>query len=490
MSPVQRLPVCSAQPRSGHWFKPSWIALAAALLLVGCASHSNYQRPALELPGNWQQDRTNAPQPAAAAHSNPWWQRFNDPQLNQLIDSALQRNSDLASAALNIQQAQLKAGLEGDPLSFGPQGGLNAEGSRRLDNGQTSNTRSSNASLQVSYTVDLWGRLARQRDIAQWALQASEADRETVRLNVIGTTADLYWQLAYLNQRIHSAEQSLQTALRTQQLVLAQYAAGAVSALERHEAEQTVLSQRNTLSQLRQTQVETRNALALVFDAAPGSASLAQLLGPEPQLLPDGELPAVDQGLPAELLGRRPDLRAAELVLRQSLANVDVVRSSYYPTLSLTGAVGTSSSSLGNLLANPIGTLGAGLTLPFLDLEAMQLNTAIAQSEYESAVITFRQTLYQAFSDTENALSARSQLAEQADYLRQNLVAAQQAERLYEIRYRAGGATLRNWLDAQEARRSAELSLAQVQLSRLQNQVTLFQAMGGDTVRPAEPAGS
>ncbi|MFT4192944.1 MAG: TolC family protein, partial [Comamonas sp.] len=319
----------------------------------------------------------------------------------------------------------------------------------------------------------------------QWALQATEADRETVRLNIIGTTASLYWQLGYLNQRLRAAEQSLDTALRTRQLVQAQYAAGAVSALEPREAEQTVLNQRNTLSQLRQTQAETRNALALLFNAAPGSDILRQVLGQEPTALPDGPLPTIDAGLPAELLGRRPDLRAAELGLRQSLANVDVVRTSYYPTLSLTGALGTSSSSLGNLLANPVATLGAGLALPFLDIEAMRLDTAIAQTQYEAAVVTFRQTLYQAFADVENALSARTRLAEQADLQGQALAAAREAERLYEIRYRAGAVPLRTWLDAQESRRSAELSLAQAQLNRLENQVTLYQALGGDAVQPA-----
>ena len=164
---------------------------------------------------------------------------------------------------------------------------------------------------------------------------------------------------------------------------------------------------------------------------------------------------------------------------------MDVVRTSYYPNLSLTGTVGTSSTSLGNLLANPIATLGAGLTLPFLNLKEMRLNTEVARVQYETAVVNFRQTLYQAFADVENALSARTRLAEQSTLQEQSLVAAREAERLYEIRYRAGAVPLRTWLDAQESRRSAEINLAQVQLSRLQNQITLFQAMGGDTVRPS-----
>lgn len=451
--------------------------ISASVVLAGCSGNV-YERPSLDIPARWAHANT------VGAHSMtdiaPWWTRFGDAQLARLIAAALSRNNDLATAALNVRKAQLRVGLVGDPLQFGPEAGVNVRRDFQLDSG--GEARNDNGMLRgsVSYTVDLWGRLARQQSIGQWALQASEADRETVRLNVIGTTADLYWRLAYLNQRLVSEEQSLATALRTQQLVNAQNLAGIVSALERREAEQTVLTQKSSLSQLRQTQVETRNALAIVLNAAPGGNVLEEVLGQEPAVLPAGALPVVESGLPADLLGRRPDMRAAELRLRQSLANVDVVRTSYYPTLSLTGAMGSSSASLGSLLANPVAILGAGLNLPFLNLKAMRVDTSVAQVEYESAVIGFRQVLYQAFADVENALSARVRLAEQADFRARNLTAAREAERIYEIRYRAGAVALRMWLDAQESHRTAELLWTQTRLTQLQNFVTLYQAVGGD----------
>ncbi|WP_419689576.1 efflux transporter outer membrane subunit [Burkholderia theae] len=450
-------------------------------MLAGCAG-SAYERPAVDIPARW--TRENTVDTRSRTDAAPWWTRFGDSQLNRLIAAAVSRNNDLATAALNVRKAQLRAGLAGDPLQLGPEAGINARREFRLDSGATAWDNSSVTRGTVNYTIDLWGRLEQERNIAQWALQASEADREAVRLNVIGTTADLYWRLAYINQRLASEEQSLATALRTQQLVHAQNLAGIVSALERREAEQTVLTQKSSLSQLRQTQVETRNALAIVFDAAPGSNVLEEVLGQEPPALPTGALPVVDEGLPADLLGRRPDLRAAELRLRQSLARVDVVRTSYYPTLSLTSAVGASSTSLGSLLANPVAILGAGLNLPFLDLKAMRVGTRVAQVEYESAVIGFRQALYRAFADVENALSARIRLAEQAELRARNLTAAREAEHLYEIRYRTGAVALRMWLDAQELHRTAQLQLAQTRLNQLQNFVTLYQAVGGDTLKP------
>jgi outer membrane protein TolC len=126
------------------------------------------------------------------------------------------------------------------------------------------------------------------------------------------------------------------------------------------------------------------------------------------------------------------------------------------------------------------------MTLPFLDLTAMRLDTEIAQIQYEVSVIQFRQALYQAFADVENALSARAHLAEQSSLQAQNVVAAAEAERLYAIRYRAGAVSLRIWLDAQETLRNAELLSAQMKLSQLQNLNTLYQSLGGDATVSAQ----
>jgi outer membrane protein TolC len=131
----------------------------------------------------------------------------------------------------------------------------------------------------------------------------------------------------------------------------------------------------------------------------------------ERQRLPEGALPAIKAGLPASLLGRRPDLRAAELRLREYLANVDASRASFYPTFTLTGSLGSSSISLEQVLKNPIATLGAGLTLPFLQWNTARLTVAVSQTSYEEAVVNFRQTLYTALSEVENSLAAVRKLS-------------------------------------------------------------------------------
>jgi len=162
-----------------------------------------------------------------------------------------------------------------------------------------------------------------------------------------------------------------------------------------------------------------------------------------------------------------------------TLASGDATRLSYYPSLSLTGTLGSSSTALLNVIANPVGTLGAGIALPFLNVPAMRLDTRIARTQYEEAVILFRKSLYTALDEVENTLAARTTLAAQRKDLQRSRDAAVDAERLYEVRYGAGAVSLRAWLNAQERRRSAEIALSANRLERLQNQVRLHQVIGG-----------
>lgn len=447
--------------------------LLAAAVLSGCsAMHTPYQAPAAVLPAQFTHEDTD--QNTNAGIDGLWWQRFGDPQLDHLIDQALRSNNDLAAATIKVRRAQLSAGIATGNLL--PQLGASADtGYNRNLRGDRSSFRNNSVNATVSYEVDLWGRLGSLADVAQWEALATEEDRQSTALTLIGTTAQLYWQAAYLNQRIVLGEQSIAYAEKTLALVQVQYQAGTVSLLELMEARQNVATQRAGQTSLRQQQVENTNALAILFGAAPEAMQIPAI----PQRLPDYALPVPVAGVPAEVLARRPDLRAAERRLRGTLANVDATRASYYPQFTLTGSVGGSSDSLHNVLQNPVAGLGLGLVLPFLRWDQVQRNVKVAQADYEFAVVNFRQSLYSALRDVENALSAREQYAQQAVQLKQSLEAALQAERIYAIRYRAGSVALRVFLDAQEKRRSAEIAAADNRLNALNNQMTLYQVLGG-----------
>ena len=463
--------------------RPAWqrslAALAAVSVLAGCASTAT-PTPAVQVPTQWQHARSTTP---GQMLPDRWWQAFGDARLNQLVELALQRNTNLAQAAYKVRNAQLQAGNAAGNRLPTPSASVNTSGSRPLD-GDGGTNRNYSVSLGVSWEADLWGKLATQQRMADWEAVATEQDRQAAAHALVATVAKTWWQLAVAENKLASQRQSLARANKTLQLAEVQYRAGAISGLDLAQARQSQASQQAAIHQLEQQGTELRNALAILFDAPPGQLPP----GAEPPRLPNlARLPAVPAGVPAELLGRRPDLQAAELRLRSSLANVDAVRTSYYPTLSLTGSLGGSSNALSQLLSNPVGTLGAGLILPFLKAGEMQRNTAIAQNSYEQAVLGFRQTLYQAFADVENALSGRTNLQQQVVQLQQALAQAERAEQLMEVRYRAGAVPLKFWLDAQETRRNAALALQDVQLARLVNLVTLYQALGGSLLLAPVP---
>lgn len=459
--------------------------MALAVALAGCAASGDdaAQTPAPMLPAayGWGSapgsDGQQALPALAAARTgtvrqDPWWQGFGDARLNHLVQRALDSNSNLAAAGFALRQARLQAGLADNDLYPQASGQLNASASRRVDQGD-STTRSASSSVGLSWEVDLWGRLRSQRDVASWQARASADDLRATALSLVGDVCRNYWTLAYLNQSIAAGEQDLAALERTLKLVQVQHSEGEVSLLELREAQQSLDAQRAAQSALQQQRVESRNALALLLDGQP----LA--LADEPQSVRQVVALPVRAGMPAELLARRPDLRAAERRLRASLASIDATARSYYPALTLTGALGGSGSALGDVLRNPVATLGAGLTLPFLNVTQARLNTESAGASYLQAASTFRTTLYTALQDVDNALSARTRLQEQVAARQRSYQAAQEVARLYEVRYRNGDVALRTWLDAQQTLRSAELALAQVLRDRVRNDVTLALALGG-----------
>lgn len=461
--------------------------LASALLLgsslVGCAAvvKTPYEQPALNMPGSFQNNKVLSQQIHADILADQWWTLFKDPQLNNLVNEVLAQNTDLAVAGISLQQARIQArqtqSQQGVRIG---DAGLTTRRSFDLEDGNSSSGFGINYP-GLSYELDLFGKLANQTEAARWEALASEEDLQATAQSLIGTTAQLYWQLAYLNERYSVVQQNLATAQKTYDLVRVQYRAGAVSGLDLTQAEQAIQSQQATLSQIEQQRVETRTGLAVLLHMP-----VQQLAIQEPSRLPNIQLPSIQADLPASLLSRRPDLRATELRLRKALANKDANKASYYPSISLTGNLTTgigSSTSLSNALKNPVATLGAGLTLPFLQWNDMKRDLQVNELEYEKAIIQYRQTMYEAFADVENALSNRTELTKQVALQQRNVELTERTERLTEVRYRNGAVALKNLLDAQETTRNARLSLVQTRQNQYNAYVTLMQALGGSPIK-------
>ncbi|MCG8154870.1 TolC family protein [Brenneria goodwinii] len=447
-----------------------FLGLATAVILsTGCgnALRSEYRPPVIDYPAHWQEA-------GAAGTSVPFnWDDFNDPALTRWLDLVVARNNDLALAVLRIYRARLNeelTGIEHEPVVAGK---VDSGANRRLNRASPWN-KSSSATVNVSYEVDLWGKLARQQDAAVWEREATEHDLDVARLTLLANASTNYWQLAFLNQRIVISQQSIEHAEDSLRLVTARFNAGNVSALDMIAAEQNVANQENDHLALLSERKIALNAQSVLLGTLTGNSMI------NPAHLPSGPLPRVNPGIPATVLACRPDIKALELRLREALANVDVQRAQLYPAFSLTGSLGTSSSGLTRFLRNPVATADAGLTLPFLQWREMNINVKIARNDYEQRVIDFKQALYKAMAAVDNSLTLHTQLLEQEKQLNNLLELALKSEKMYEIRYRNGATPINFWLDAQETRRQAQVALDINRYTQLQNLAQIYLELGGD----------
>lgn len=446
------------------------IVLPIGITLAGCLTPAEYQRPEVPSGLSWPTQKAHGSREHPAT-TERWWTAFGDPGLDALVPVVLAANNDVMAASLRMRRAGLNAGLSAEAGAPKFSGDVGGSGRMPFDR-RGDASQNVQSSLALSYELDLWGKMAAARDIGNLEALASTDDLEAARLAVAAATVSTWWQLAHANQMLDSASSGLAVTLRTRDIVETMRTAGTASDLEYYEITQALEAQRASQELLKRDRDVLRNRLV---DLLNGRASPLA----EPKRLPQGKLPELAPGLPASLIGRRPDLRAAETRLRAALRRTDETRASFYPPISLTGNLGAGGKELAELVSNPVATLGTNAILPFLNMRKMDLQIRVSNVQYEEAVSSFRRTMLTALTEVSNGLSSRAYLTRQHQHLRRALDARKRAEALYETRFRAGATALRPLLDAQEGTRLATDSLMNNQLARLLNEATLIRALGG-----------
>lgn len=452
-------------------------AIALALLLSACAS-PDWQQPQLALPAQWDASApvaagtvpAAAPTPLAASDA-AFWQGYGDAQLVQLLQTASVQNNDLAAAAIRLRKAGLAVDQRGQDRLPNVTLGASSGASWEVDPTRHVSDNFS-ASLGVSWEIDLWGRLADQQAAARWRQTASQAELDALQLSIRTDVATAYWTIARDQEALTQASEELVRAQQLQQQVDKRYAAGVVSGLDVTQARANVIQQQNRVASARLTLAKSRWALGVLLNQTPESTSGISAVLPE-------TFPAVPAGLPAEVLDRRPDLAAATASLRAAFADQEASRKSWYPTLSLTGSLGSNSLDLVDLLANPAASLGAGLALPFIQWNEMQTALKISEADYELAVIAYRQKLLGALQEVENALATRSQLLEQLPRSTQLYADNRKSEAQTLLRYQAGAVSFEAVLNAQTRRKAAELDWLQDRYQLALANVQVYKVLGG-----------
>ncbi|HEY0295458.1 MAG TPA: efflux transporter outer membrane subunit, partial [Bordetella sp.] len=439
--------------------------LAALLVLGGCGLPIARTGAGLDLPAAWQ-----APAAPGAAIDADWWRGFGSAELSGLVETAGAGSFDVAAAAARVRQADALARVAGAALLPEVDGGASAERSKGVGYpGLTSYT----VGLSASYELDIWGANRAARQAAVDTLAATAYARDAVALTLTAGVADTYLQTLALRERAAIARQNLAAGERILAFVASQYRAGATTALDLAQQRTLAAQLRQAVAQRDQQARDSLTALATLIGRPPqGFAIDAAALGAL-------AAPAMDAGVPSDLLARRPDVALAERQLAAADADVTVARAAMLPAITLTASAGVGSDRLSGLFDHPIHDLAAGLAAPIFNAGRLAAGRDLALAQREELLADYRKAIVNALGDVETALNAIDGVARQQQAQDEALAQAREAVRLAESRYRAGAETLLTLLDAQRTLYDAQDQAAQLRLARLQASVALYKALGG-----------
>jgi len=405
-----------------------------------------------------------------------WWQSYQSPALDELIERARADNLDLATAAARLLQADAQARQSGASLLPQVGAGLGAvrQDSQRMDSDGSASRSTFNATLNAAYEVDFWGRNRAAVQAAEAGLLASKFDRDTLILSTDAAVANAWFQLLETRERLDLAQRSLTIAERVLELVEARYRFGAADALELSQQRTLVAQLRASLPELQQTEVQLGNALRLLLGTTP-DAELPNAL------LTEIQVPTIGAGLPADLLVRRPDIAASEARLLAANADLVAARAALFPSIQLTGQYGMQSLALSGLLNDPVTAwnLAAGLTQPIFQGGRLRAQVDFSEARQQELLVDYRRSILAALADTETALGAARQTGETYGFLAEANQQAERAFRLAETRYREGAITLQTLLDTQRTWYQSRDALARQRSAQLQASVSLYRALGG-----------
>ncbi|MFS7244681.1 efflux transporter outer membrane subunit [Rahnella inusitata] len=447
--------------------------IALALTACGSLVKADYKRPELTLPMQWSTQETGSAWLASSGH---WWTVFGDPQLTHAIDDVLTRNNDLAIAGFRLQQARLDSNLSDTNLTPDVSVSGSADNTKNIRH-HTNSVEGYSSSVSLSYELDLWGKLARMREQSAWQAEATALERQNTALTLIGTTAQYYWQIAGINQKIDNSQRSLAIAEETKVVTTSRFTAGAVSQLDVLQATQSVLEQENNLKDLFQQREEIRNSLAILFNRPPSMRL------PERDGLDLTQTIELKMSLPVEVIRRRPDVQSAESELRAALAGSDVAALNFYPTVSLSAVLSAGSSVFSQWFSEPGRVIGSSVVLPFVEWNKVQLTIARSKLDVKTAASTFQQKVYSALSDVEKSLTQRQKWSQQRENTLISLALSQQRLKLAKSQYLAGAQPIETWLDAQNNLLTVENQLSDIQNNYLNSTMQLWLAIGGEEIR-------
>ena len=441
------------------------LTLVLCLAVTGCSLAPDYKRPEQDIPKEWRSVDLG-PSPL----NTDWWTRFNDPVLNALVEEALKNNQDLAESLAKIDSAAAKLGVGTSQLApsvSGAGAATSQSNSTKIANYNSIADRSYvnyQGQLSASWELDFWGKYRNNYTMLSDVLLNTVVSHEALRLSVASQTAQSYFALLALDMQLATAKRTLRTREDAFGIYTSRYRQGDITELDWQRA---------------RAEVETARAQVHSSTVAVDSA--------------EASLAVLPAGLPSELLERRPDVRAAEYMIMAYNANIGVARAEFFPSISLTGMLGTLSASVVNLFSGPAGAWSYGVTgsMPLLDFGRTWYNVKDAEAQKEAAIAVYRKTVQNAFKDVRTSLTSQREADAIVAASQAQVDSLRRAAEIARLQYDNGYTDYLTVLDAERQLFSAELSLANALRDRLNAVVSVCMALGGGwqdpNVKPSFP---
>ena len=400
-----------------------------------------------------------------------WWNNFSAPELPGLINTAMKENLDLKVAIGRVLEAEGNNTVAFAALLPTASGSLSA----RKSGTNTFDSDAFSAGLTGNYVLDFFGANRARLAQADENLRGARYTQVNTGLTIEQSVASTYFTILQLRERIAITRQNLDLSRRLLAISQAKFAAGVSSNLDVMQEAATVASQQSQLPGLIEQEREARYTLAVLLGLPPENFDV------KGQNLDGITAPTVQAGMPSDLLLRRPDIALAEANLYAAHANVDAARAAYFPQIGLSAGVSFGSGVLGTIFdpSKLAWNVGASLAETIFDGGAINARDQIARTQQDEQIATYRKTVFTAFQAVETAVGSASSIAEQQAFIEEQTRASVEAERISELQYREGTIDITTLLNTQSSLFSAQISLVSTKLTRLQNSINLYVAMGG-----------
>lgn len=456
--------------------KKTLLSALSLALLAGCSVGDDYVRPAASPPARWSNVDRNAPWPSAE-----WWRSFGSVRLDELMARAREANFDLAAATARVRQADAQLGIAGASLlpslsaSVSETRARSSQAASTITQSKARHTTTGSAVLTASYELDFWGKNAAAVDAAAAAAEASRFDLQTAILTAQSGVATTYFEILGLQERIRLAREAVANAENILAVYVDRQRAGTASSLDVAQQQSVLAAQRAVLPPLERQMRQDFNALAILTGRLPEDFSLS------PESLDRLAVPAPGPGLPSELLARRPDVQSAEASLRGANADIAAARAAWFPAVTLTGQGGFQSLDLMKMMTaqSLLWSAAASAAQTIFDGGRIAGTVEQKRARFEELAQTYRKAVASAFSDVENALIAAEQATREVEAQQLSESTARRAFEIAQEQLRAGIVDITTVLNTQKTLFSAQDSLAQARLTRLQAMVGLYKALGG-----------